>query len=81
MMWKNIILHILLLITLILLIKEVIKFISSSFISLCVFYTLSDLYKKRKIVFKWFNFCKKYYYFLYPKTKVLKSKNKTENKI
>jgi hypothetical protein len=56
---RNIALSLALLIT-VLLLREIVRYLFSSWLAFCVFYTMSDLYKKRKVAFKYYKMAKRY---------------------
>lgn len=42
-----------------LVIKEIVRYFFSSWLAFCVYYTMSDLYSKRKLAVRYFRFLKK----------------------
>jgi hypothetical protein len=46
--------------------KELIRYFLSTWITFCVFYTMSDLYKKRRVIIKYTKFITKYGQFYFP---------------
>jgi hypothetical protein len=46
--------------------KELIRYFLSTWITFCVFYTMSDLYKKRRVLIKYSKFITKYIQFYFP---------------
>jgi uncharacterized membrane protein len=66
-------------IVLIFIVRELLKYIISTWITFCVFYTLSDLYRKRRVFLKYTKFIKIYgksyfpeYFVQIPKRKYIK---------
>lgn len=64
-----------------LLIKEIVSYVFSSWLAFCVFYTTSDLYRKRKYAIKYYKWGKKYaflYFGIVPQLKTKKTPKTAE---
>lgn len=44
----------------ILLLREIVRYLFSSWLAFCVFYTVSDLYRKRKFAIKYYKLAQRY---------------------
>lgn len=42
------------------LLRELVRYFLSTWMAFCVFYTMSDLYKKRRIVIKYYKLARRY---------------------